>query len=192
MLWQKPNNHQDDRYFCKITDGPKNYLNILTQVMGFPNKIIQDIAVAVLQRNAYFTHHENILFAMLADNDYNVRLLGVNKILSIRVSKKNLDNIGRDKEADVRKFTIPKIYTNAKTYYSLSSLSLKDMHEPPALKHLLNKEIRAFQAVKRHIKLVSETSAAVAGFQNRDGLIREETRSRTLMKTFNTKKQFNA
>ena len=38
----------------KITDGPKNYLNILTQVMGFPNKIIQNIAVAVLQRNAYF------------------------------------------------------------------------------------------------------------------------------------------
>ena len=33
----------------KITDGPKNYLNILTQVRGFPNKIIQDIAVAVLQ-----------------------------------------------------------------------------------------------------------------------------------------------
>ena len=33
----------------KITDGAKNYLNIFTQVMGFPNKIIQDIAVAVLQ-----------------------------------------------------------------------------------------------------------------------------------------------
>ena len=38
--------------FNKITDGPKNYLNILTQIMGFPNKIIQDIAVAVSQRNA--------------------------------------------------------------------------------------------------------------------------------------------
>ena len=33
----------------KITDGPENYLYILTQIMGFPNKIIQDIAVAVLQ-----------------------------------------------------------------------------------------------------------------------------------------------
>ena len=33
----------------KITDGPKNYLNILTQVMEFPNKIISNIAVAVLQ-----------------------------------------------------------------------------------------------------------------------------------------------
>ena len=60
-------------------------------------------------------------------------------MLSIRVSKKNLDNVGRDEEVDVRKFIIPKIGTNAKTCYSLSSLSLKDMHEPPALKHLLNK-----------------------------------------------------
>ena len=72
----------------KSTDGPKNYLNILAQVMEFPNKIIQDIAIAALQRNAYFANHENILLAMLADNDHNVRLLAVNKMHSVRVSKK--------------------------------------------------------------------------------------------------------
>ena len=81
---------------------------------------------------------------MLADNDHNVRLLAVNKILNIRVSKKNLDNVGSDEEVDVRKFIIPKINTNARTYYSLSSLSLKYMHKPPALKRLLNKKIEAF------------------------------------------------
>ena len=170
----------------KITDGPKNYVNILTLVMGFPNKNIQEIAVAVLQRNAYFGHHENILLAMLTDNDHNVLLLAINKILSIRVSKKNLDNVGRDEEVDARKFIIPKINSSTKNY-SLSSLSLKHMHEPPALKHLLDKEIQAFQqhklnlehschnqAVERHIKLVSETSAAVARFKNIDGLIRQK------------------
>ena len=116
-----------------------------------------------------------------------------------------MDNVGRDEEVDVRKFIILKININAKTYYSLSSLSLKDMHELPALKHLLNKEIEAFQqhklnlehpchnqAVERHIKPVSEASAAAAGFKNRDGLIRQKIRSRKLIKTFNTKKQFNA
>ena len=146
--------------------------------MGFPNKIIQDIAVAVLQRNAYLAYHQNILLAMLAENDHNIRLLADNKILRIRVSKKNLDNVGRDEEVDVRKFIIPKINTNAKTYYSMSSLSLKNMHEPPALKHLLNKEIEAFQqhklnlehpchnqAVERHKKLVSKASEFVAGFK---------------------------
>ncbi len=214
-----PNSLMDDLFLIKvyfpgwfqikfnneITDGPKHYLNILTQLMGFQNKSIQDIAVAVVQPNAYFAHHENILLAMLADNDHNVRLLAVNKILSIRVSKKNLDNVGCDEEVDVRKFIIPKINTNSKTYYSLSSLNLKDMHEPPALKHFLNKEIEAFQqhklnlehpchnqAVERHIKLVSEASAAVARFKNTDELIRQKIRSRKLMKTFNIKKQFNA
>ena len=98
-----------------------------------------------MQGNAYFAHDENILIAMLADNDHNVRLLAVNKIFSISVSTKNLDNVGHDEEVDVRKFIILKINTSAKTYYSLSSLSLKDMHEPPALEHLLNKKIEAFQ-----------------------------------------------
>ena len=93
-----------------------------------------------------------MLLAMLADNDHNVRLLVVNKILIIRVSKKNLDNVGRNEEVDVRTFIIPKINTNAKTYYSLSSLSLKDMHEPSALKHLLNKEIEAFQLHKLNLE----------------------------------------
>ena len=43
--------------FNKITGGPRNYLNILTHKKGFTNKIIQDVAVAVLQGNAYFAHH---------------------------------------------------------------------------------------------------------------------------------------
>ena len=192
------------KFNSKITDGPKNYLDILILVMGFPNKILQDIAVVVLQRNAYFAHHENILLVMLTDNDHNVRFLAVNKILSIRVSKKNLDNVGRDQEVDLRKFIISKMNPDAKTY-SLSSMSLKDIHEPPALKHLLKKEIKAFQqhnlnpehpshnqAVEMHIKLVSKASSAVAGFKNRIELIRQKIRSRKLMKTFNTKKQFNA
>ena len=104
-----------------------------------------------------------------------------------------MDNVGRDEEVNVRKFMIPKINTNAKTYCSLSSLSLKDMHEPPALKHILNKKIEAFQrhklnlehpchnqAVKRYIKLVSEASAAVAVFKYKDGLIRQK---KTIKKT---------
>ena len=89
---------------------------------------------------------------MLADNAHSVRLLAVNKILSIRVSKKNLDNVDHDEEVVVKKFTMPKININAKTYYSLSSLSLKDMHEPPALKYLLNIENEAFQQHKLNLE----------------------------------------
>ena len=65
------------------------------------------------------------------------------------------------------------------------------MHEPSALKHLLNEEIEAFQqhklklehschnqAFEKHIKLVSEASAAVAGCKSRDGFIRQKIRSK--------------
>ena len=61
------------------------------------------------------------------------------------------------------------------------------MHEPLALKHLLNKEIEFFQqhklnlehpchnqAVERHIKLVFKASEAATGFKNRDGLNRQK------------------
>ena len=74
------------------------------------------------------------------------------------------------------------------------------MHKPPAIKHLLNKEIEAFQhhklnledpchnqAVERHVKLVSKASAAVAGFKIRDGFIRQKIRSKKTIKTFSTK-----
>ena len=112
----------------------------------------------VLQQNAYFAHQENILLTMVDDNDHNVCLLAVNKIFSIRVSKKNLDNVvGRDEEVDVRKFIILQINTNAKTYYSLSSLSLRDMHEPLALKYLLNKKIEVFQQHKRNLEHLATT-----------------------------------
>ena len=82
----------------------------------------------------------------------------------------------------------------------MSSLDLEHMHEPPALQHLTNEEVETFRdnqlklnhPVERHVKLVSEASAAVSGFGSRDGLIRQKIRSRKLMTTFNTKKQFNA
>ena len=75
------------------------------------------------------------------------------------------------------------------------------MQEPPALKGLTNLEIEAFrksnltlnhpchtQAVKRHAKLVTEASTAVTRFEKRDELIRQKTKSRKLMNTFNQKK----
>ena len=50
--------------------------------MGFPNKIIQDIAVAVLQQNAYFSHHENILLAMLIMITMSVLLQSIKYLAS--------------------------------------------------------------------------------------------------------------
>jgi len=38
----------------------------------------------VLQRNTYFAHSENVIFAMLAEDDENIRWRAVDKILGLR------------------------------------------------------------------------------------------------------------
>ena len=75
---------------------------------------------------------------------------------------------------------------------------------PPAIRHLSDSEIEDCrmkplilcrpchnQTVERHVKLVTEASAQVTGFERRDGLIRQKIRSRKLLKKFNTKMQFS-
>ena len=46
------------------------------------------------------------------------------------------------------------------------------------------------QAVKRHFNLVTEASSVTIWFASRGGLIRQQIKSRHLMKRFDTKKQF--
>ena len=46
------------------------------------------------------------------------------------------------------------------------------------------------QAVKCHIKLVTETLSVTAGLASRDGLIRQRIKSRHLIKRFDAIKQF--
>ena len=48
------------------------------------------------------------------------------------------------------------------------------------------------QAVERHVKVVTEASGQVVGYEKRDGLIRQKLKSRMIMKKFDTKQQFLA
>ena len=210
----------------RITDGAKNFYNMVQRVLLFPNKKVTQIALKVLKRNAFFAHQENILLSMLADDDKMVRHLAVSKILSMHVksnfsidtefeaSKDQADVAVEDKSAgeenksgevsgSVRKFKMPTINENAKVYYKLVNLNLEESYEPPAIRNLSNMEIERIamqklvlsqpchnQAVERHIKIVTEVSASVSGFERRDGSIRQKIKSRNIMKQFNTKRQF--
>jgi len=44
--------------------------------------------------------------------------------------------------------------------------------------------------VERHVKLVSEAASVVAGYEKRDGMIRQKIQSRLLMSKFDSKQQF--
>ena len=102
----------------------------------------------------------------------------------------------------VRKFVIPPINSNALCYQELVNVALSD--EPPVTKNLSENELHNVrnqpfifkqpshkQVVERHIKLVSEASSKVIGFQKRDGLIRQKIKLRKLFNHFNTKKHYN-
>ena len=207
-----------------ITEGAKNLFGIIEKIEKFPNKRIKDISMKVIQRNAFFAHPENVLLAMMGDEDADVRRIAVNKIQAIRGNLPNFviesgqfdsgtieqsdeedqPSASSNLDSEIRRFLIPKLNTNAKVYHKLVNLNSPDVTEPPATKQYRNDEIEIIrnvplvlkhpchnQAVERHVKLVTEASSAVAGFERRDGLIRQKIKSRKLMKCSNRKNQFN-
>ena len=112
---------------------------------------------------------------MLGDGDQAVRDKGVNHVLSLR---KN--------DTSVRLFHLPTLNLEADTYYELADLEICQQ-QPPAIRHLSDSEIEDCrmkplilhhpchnQTVERHVKLVTEASAQVTGFERRDRLIRQK------------------
>ena len=107
-----------------------------------------------------------------------------------------------DTSATVRSFDLPTINLAATSFDKMVDLN-SWQHQPPAIGHLTDVDIEQCrvrpltlhhpchnQSVERHVKLVTEASAQVEGFARRDGIIRQKIKSRKLLKTFNTKRQF--
>ena len=131
------------------TDGSKNYFGILSSTKKFPDKIGK-LHLQSLERNSCFAHHENELLSMLADADKPIRQLLVNKVLSLRGAindfiTSNCSNefphteqtstaTQKDGYLKTRKFVLPAINPQAKSYYEMINLNGKDVNEPPAIK----------------------------------------------------------
>ena len=73
------------RLHNRITEGFKHFFYMLRLISNFSNAVVNDVGVKVLQNNAFFAHHENILLAMLEDNDQNIRAMAEDKIFQIRI-----------------------------------------------------------------------------------------------------------
>ena len=146
---------------------------------------------------------------MLADEDEAVRRLAVNKIIGLRKGSSGIptassSTIVHQKTTSTRNVGVSKINEKAQFYYNLESID-EAKHEPPAIRNMTTAELQKLrtsrleimhpchnQAVERHIKLVTEASASVSGYERRDGMIRHRIRSRKLMKSFDTKAQFKS
>ena len=152
-----------------------------------------------MQRNAYFLHQENILYAMINDESATIRKLGWRKILKVRNAS---DVMG------LRVFEIPNINFEATSYHEAISWNDSKVTVPPLLPDLSIKTISNHceeppsefdmpprlpchtQAVERHIKLLTEAAGRVSGSDQRDGYIRNVLKSRSDMPEFRSKKDF--
>ena len=177
-------------WFCvklhnRITEGSKHFFYMLRLISNFSNAVVNDVGVKVLQNNAFFAHHENILLAMLGDNAQNIRAMAVDKIPQIRIQNSQQEGERLERTDQVRMFIIPKVNAGAKAYYAMSDLHLPKMHEPPATTCMSDNALQQLatnklelnyscrnQAVERHIQLVTEAATAVESFDQRDGMIR--------------------
>ena len=106
-------------------------------------------------------------------------------------------------DKSVRVFKKPIINFKASSYHEMTPSEWRT--QPPVLKEYNNSFIRSLeqiplkldfkchsQNIERHVKTVTEAAAAVCGHDRSDGNIRNKIKSRKLMKSFISKKCFNA
>ena len=136
---------------------------------------------------------------MLTDEWKQIRELGLRRILKARI---------KFDHQKIRTFTIPPLNFDANDYIGLITWQNCNVTEPPLTHEASSEDLELMvkakdaplvefpqflchtQAVKRCIKLVTETSAAVCGTVARDGLIRARLASRKIIPCFNTKSEF--
>lgn len=184
---------------CK--DGAKHLFRLI-QLSRYLDKELRDIVDSVVQRNAYFGHPENILLCMISDDRKHIRDLGLRRILKSRSAAASSSS------SKIRMFEIPPLNFEATEYFDMIDWQKCNITEPPITSRISNEDLQKFinscdtitfgkypchtQCVERCIKLVSEASAAVCGYEQRDGFIRVRVNSRDAMPVFNTKKEFLA
>ena len=148
-------------------------------------------------RNGYYAQSELLLVSMICDEDATIRKKGLDIILKLR-------NGSDQGDKSVRPFKVPKINLDCKNYTELIDWEKEALTEPiitadMTIKDLEELKVRPLdmknfpchsQGCERAVKETTRASANVVGWSARDGYIRLSGLSRTLMKKFNSKKDF--
>jgi len=184
-----------------VTDGAVNLCKMIQATRYLPQKQRQ-IVEKVVQENAFYGHPEAILCAMLADDRNEVRALAATRIIEAR----------RHRPDGIRKFVIPPLNFQAKTYEDLIDWDTAVITEPPLTFHLTDADFRKIkegslepiqrlheefslpnntQSVERTVKEVTEASRQVYGHDARDGFIRARLLSRNKVPRTETKADFS-
>ena len=95
---------------------------------------VVEIVKPYVSRNAYNAHPENLLLAMLDDDDVDVRRKAVNIIKTIRTEH-------QPPNRPLREFRVPEIDYDADNYHSLIDWESLQLTEPPLTYDLTNDDL---------------------------------------------------
>ena len=123
-----------------MSDGSKNFFNILQRHLSFSNQNVKDISIKVLQHNAFFAHPENVIVSMLGDEDVHVRRAAVQTMHSLR-SQTGKETLLSAISPSIHRFCLPQLDLKAKTYHQLVKLDVAETSEPPLIRSLTNQQL---------------------------------------------------
>ena len=66
----------------QTTNGYKYQFSLIKKINSLSNEEIREVALDAMQRNGYFAHPENLLIAMLGDNDEQIRSMAVTNVIA--------------------------------------------------------------------------------------------------------------
>ena len=122
----------------KAKDGAINQYRMITRVRELKDHTSREIASRVIQRNAHFCHPENVLIAIICDQNPVLRQLGWKKIQKARQSAPN-----PARSESFRVFTIPNINFKANAYNEMIDWpsSTIDYADPPMVRIVSNDQV---------------------------------------------------
>lgn len=119
--------------------GSKHFFNLIKYSKSLPEKHFE-IIVKVCRNNFYYGHPENIMLAMIFDDDRDTRIMAYHKILNCRnISQERNDEI-------VREYVAPKFHLDniaSKKYYDIIDWN-RNITEPPFTLKMSNDQIRHY------------------------------------------------
>ena len=139
-----------------ITDAPK-HLFLQTKLLQLLPEDVLNIVKPYVTRNAYNAHPENLLIAMLDDDDELVRKKAVSIILNLR--KKNPTST-----RPIRLFRPPRILYDADCYHELIDWEKETMTEPPLTFNLSEADLKGIVCPRSVGKFTKELNAILTDF----------------------------
>ena len=132
--------------------GGKHYYELI-QKNRYSKAEIRKQVDAVIQKNAYFTHEENLLLTMLVDYRVSIRQLALCKILAAWKHE--------SQNCSIRLFKVPKVNFQAEQYIDLIDSQKAIRMKPPLTKNISQQDLYSKQW--SDIFIISQISMPLSG-----------------------------